>query len=136
MIEYQKVDAATLWPHNCALCRSQAGPFADTILENDAGERSYVCESCVRRCARLFGYAKGKRMDELSAASGALQAREQEITQLTGRQAELDAQIVSYERELRLQESELSKRAQRITQLEGKLREYATSTLAVVGDAA
>jgi hypothetical protein len=81
MLEFEVVDHASIFPMNCAVCQSQKPPFIDTFSENPVG-RIYLCKSCARRAARQFGFAPGKRLDELADASTALEAKQAEVAAL------------------------------------------------------
>jgi hypothetical protein len=90
VLEYQVVDTAIVFPHTC-VCGNQKGPFLDTFIENGVG-RVYWCKSCARRAARQFGFAPGKKLDELQDASAELERKAVEIggllEQITGLQLE------------------------------------------------
>ena len=81
MLEYQIVDHASMFPMNCSICQSQKGPFVDTFAENPVG-RIYICKSCARRAARIFGFAPGKKLDELQDASVLLEQKDAEVSGL------------------------------------------------------
>lgn len=72
------VDTPSQWPSCCITCGSQRGPLADTGVERN-GERIYACKRCVMTFARVFGFVKGEKMEELSRAVDELAARDRQI---------------------------------------------------------
>jgi hypothetical protein len=82
------VEAAVLAPYGCATCGSTKGPLLDWVLENALG-RVYTCKLCARMGSRAFGFAPGKKLDELSDAAAALEQRDQELAKLVETISEL-----------------------------------------------
>lgn len=78
MREPMIVDTAPHLPCACCVCTNQTGPFADTFFEDRAG-RKYVCKRCAKSVARLFGFAPGKRMDELENATVLVEGKDAEL---------------------------------------------------------
>jgi hypothetical protein len=104
MREPQVVDHAEMHPYACQ-CGNTSGPLLDTFVENHAG-RIYVCRRCAKTYSRLFGFARGKKLDELEGATVAVEAKDAEIARLVATISELrtsqrsEGQVV---RELRLE---------------------------------
>lgn len=88
MIEYVAISSPVMFPQACVCCTSQKGPIADTHRDLPGYGHVYVCEACAKSFARIFGYAPGKRLDQLEAASKLVVERERDIAKVT---AELDA---------------------------------------------
>lgn len=86
------VDHAPHIPCACCICTNQTGPFADTFFEDRAG-RKYVCKRCAKSVARLFGFAPGERMDELSEAASLVEGKDREIEAAQDLIRELNAQL-------------------------------------------
>lgn len=109
MREPMIVPAPTIAPWGCSFCQSATGPLLDTFYENPLG-RQYVCKKCARSHARGFGFAPGKRMDELSDAAALLEVKEAELVaqqaQIEGLTLEV-ARLKGYQADLeqRLEES-------------------------------
>lgn len=84
MPEFSIVDHPVLFPAACEVCGGAAGPMLDTGTERPAfggpgaGVRVYICRSCSRKSAELWGYIKGERADELDAAADRLGDAEKE----------------------------------------------------------
>ena len=106
MIEYMLVETATIFPMTC-VCGSAKGPLVDTMIENPVG-RVYLCKLCARRAARLYGFAPGKRLDELADAETTLQAKEDEIAKLVAAIEELRLQNGSERRTVKDLQARLS----------------------------
>lgn len=87
MSDFQKVDHPAIWPQKC-VCGATAGPLVDTTWVNSAGERVYLCSSCVRLAARCLGFVKGERMTELLKAGALLDEAKKEAEQREGIMAE------------------------------------------------
>lgn len=71
------VDHAQLAPYACK-CGNTTGPLIDTFFQ-DAEGRVYVCKRCSRSYARAFGFAPGKKLDELADAANVLEQRDREF---------------------------------------------------------
>lgn len=80
MREPMVVDRAVMAPNACK-CGNTQGPLLDTFFEDRVG-RVYVCKRCARMYARAFGFAPGKRMDELNEASALVEVKDAEIARL------------------------------------------------------
>lgn len=95
--------------------------------------RVYVCESCARRLARLFGYAPGERMDELAGASAAVTEMGRERDRLV---EELEQERQQHGRttaELADERERTEALEGRVAQLEARIVEQAESNLALAG---
>lgn len=92
MREPMLVDHAPHVPCACCICTNQTGPFADMFFEDRAG-RKYVCKRCARSVSRLFGFAPGKRLDELSEAASLVEGKDREIEAAQDLIRELNAQV-------------------------------------------
>lgn len=102
-------------PGQC-ICGSQKGPFVDMQREIPVHGRVYLCRICVARVARVAGLAKGKRMDELMAASEVLEAKQHELAE----QQKLTLRALDKASEYERQRDEQKKRAE---EAEGKLEQ-------------
>jgi hypothetical protein len=67
MIEFMLVENPAHFPQTC-VCGSSKGPLADTFFER-GNQHIYLCKTCGKRLARLWGFAAGKNLDALEAAS-------------------------------------------------------------------
>lgn len=83
MIEFIAIESPVHFPQACVACGSQKGPIADTHRDLPGYGHVYVCESCAKTFARIFGYADGKRLDELENASKLVVERERDIENLS-----------------------------------------------------
>jgi len=81
MIEPQIVETAAMYPMHCAGCTNVYGPFVDFERETHAG-RIYLCRKCARTAARLFGFSKGRKLEELSNAAESLESAQALIADL------------------------------------------------------
>lgn len=80
MHEFTLTGTGPIFPHCCIACNSQHD-LIDTMSETAIG-RVYFCKSCARRCARIFGFSPGKKLDELQNASEILVRKEAEQEKL------------------------------------------------------
>lgn len=85
-------DTPVHWPCMCVTCGSQKGPIADTGNERN-GERIYLCKRCVMTLARVFGFAKGEKMDELSRAVDVLAEKDRQLETQAADNEALRAQL-------------------------------------------
>lgn len=102
-----QVESPAVFPQAC-FCGSAKGPLVDTFVTT-AGNRIYVCASCVKSCAKQLGLVKGERMEELLNAGALLDAARKDL-------AERDALIES-------QMGDLAGRARKIDALEELLQQ-------------
>lgn len=72
------VTHAQMEPYACSVCTNTQGPFSDTFFEDKFG-RKYLCQRCVKTNARVHGFAKGARMDELQNATVVLEQKDAEL---------------------------------------------------------
>lgn len=105
MLEYQLVDSPAVFPSAC-VCGSAKGPMVDTFLEM-GGMRVYLCRSCVRRSAILYGLAKGEKMDELIAASEGLERAQLEIDARNEKLAKQGEKIAELSRQMNAMRDDL-----------------------------
>lgn len=49
------VPSPVLFPGRCRTCGGHKGPMVDTQLDDEAGVRLYLCETCVTTMAGLLG---------------------------------------------------------------------------------
>ena len=131
MLEFVVVDHAEGFPQKCVSCDSQVGPFVLTHRQLNPWGTVYVCKRCSKTCARLFGFAPGKRLDVLENASTELETAQKEVATYRARLAksldESELWIARWESAT----DELKQRDGRIAQLEERLRERAQSDLAL-----
>lgn len=133
MLEFIEVPQAPFAPYGCVACRSNTGPLLDTHVENAAFGRVYLCQSCIARGARLFGFAEGERMDELVDAAKLAASAERENVRLT---EERDMVLDQLAEELKRNEAlseRLAGNEQRIEQMKATAREGAQHLLDVAG---
>lgn len=103
MIEYQRVEAAVVYPQSCVLCTATKGPFVDTFADR-WGERLYVCRMCTQRLGRALGIVKGDKHEELLRSAELLAEKDREIAMRQQQQDELrqvNGQLRAQEKELR-----------------------------------
>lgn len=133
MLDFILVPAPTQFPYGCVGCQSQAGPLVDTHRELPGFGHVYFCPRCLKTGARLYGYAKGARLDELESAAAALIERDAEIESLS-RQLEAAQEghntVVHHDAETA---DELAQANARISQLEGMLRDQTDTALSLIG---
>ena len=82
MREFELIPAPVGVPWGCFVCQSATGPLVDTQTEHQAIGRIYLCKLCARRAARLYGFAPGKKLDELADASTSLGLKQAEVDNL------------------------------------------------------
>ena len=80
------VETAQMAPYKCK-CGNSTGPLIDTFFQDHDG-RVYVCKRCSRSYARAFGFAPGKKLDELADAANVLEQRDKEFAVIEGELAE------------------------------------------------
>jgi hypothetical protein len=108
------------------------GPFVDTHRELQTGH-VYVCQVCAKTIARIFGFADGKKLDELEGAAKAVSERDREIASLTEQLNDQVTIVTEFTAKDREQAQELESLHARVSQLEGRLREEAEVSLSLVG---
>ena len=114
MIAPEVVQTAAMYPMHCVGCTNVYGPFIDFERETHSG-RIYLCRDCARTAARLFGFSKGKKLEELSAAAVSLETATERIAelealtvQLAPIEAEKDAVIADLNEQLSALESQIN----------------------------
>jgi len=100
MLEFMLIDRPILFPNRCAFCINTRGPVLDTMIADPQNRRYYVCESCAKRIARVFGFIEGPRMEELSDAATGIAEAQAEVETRNGWIAERDERIAQLEQEL------------------------------------
>jgi hypothetical protein len=129
MIEPALVDHPVAFPQACVACMSQQGPLIDTHVEKPFGH-VYVCAKCVKTFARLMGFAKGEKLNELEGAIMLLADRDRQIEKLgdtlRGTREELEVAT----NEAFQKSAELSRALGRIEQLESLRRSVAEELIA------
>jgi len=118
MIEAQLVPNPGFFPGCCVFCMSQTGPIIDTRVERPALGRLYVCKRCVKQAAVLYGFAKGKRLDQLEHASRELEQAEKDISDRNEWVAERDDKIRALVEQLRQREEALEEALGEVKRLE------------------
>lgn len=81
MPDYQWVPTPVFTPTTCLGCnahRHEDG-FVDTLAEDAAGRRLYLCAECVRQAARKVGCYAPKEVADLKAEVAAANARAAEL---------------------------------------------------------
>jgi hypothetical protein len=78
------VDVPSSFPARCLLCPSQKGPILDTGVDTpfpgpNAAGAVYVCRTCARKIARIYGFAKGEQLEKLENAAEELAALEKRM---------------------------------------------------------
>lgn len=119
-------------------CGSQKAPLLRTFREI-GGVEEYVCQACAKSYARLFGFAKGERLDELSEAASTVAAKDREITSLTEQLGESTMQVESRDKHILALDGEIEILEARVQSFERAAREQqevAARAAALVGDAA
>jgi hypothetical protein len=92
------VDTAALFPYACS-CGNAHGPLLDTFFENAVG-RVYVCKRCAKTYARLYGFAPGKRLDEVAQTLTRAEEIEAELAKANAEHERLEGELVALRREL------------------------------------
>ena len=136
MIEFMEIPAPTSFPWACVGCMSQKGPMIDTHRELPGYGHVFVCVRCAKTAARLLGFAKGDKLDELSQAADAVHERELEIGSLREQLVALGSERDGLNVLIRELKDELSLAHARVTQLEGAFADEAKRALSLVGDVA
>ena len=108
------------------------GPFVDTHRELSTGH-VYVCQVCAKTIARIFGFADGKKLDELEGAAKAVAERDREIESLSDQLGEQKSIVTQFTASDLVQIEEIETLQARVAQLEGRLREEAAVSLSLVG---
>lgn len=135
MLEWIVLDRAPFFPHTCVGCTSPKGPLLDTHREvGNTGLRVYLCQDCIKRGARLLGFAKGERMNELASANEMLMEREREVANLLKEVSALTANRAAEAERAEALVQTLSDREAYIANLETRMRGVATDALASVAD--
>lgn len=121
MLDWIEVPSGNVPPYACVVCRTTEGPMLDTHAEIPGYGRIYLCKNlCVRTGARVAGYAKGQRQNEL------LDAQKMADTFA----AELDksrASIASLESMNATQADRLGEQRDTIEYLEGRLAQVSAA---------
>jgi dsRNA-specific ribonuclease len=78
------VDAPSSFPARCLLCPSQKGPILDTGVDTpfpgpNAAGAVYVCRTCARKIAKVYGFAKGEKLEQLENAAEELTVLEKRM---------------------------------------------------------
>lgn len=136
MLEPIIVDHPEVFPSTCAACGTQTGPMLDTHREL-ANLRVYVCRRCSKNHARIFGFAKGERLDELENAAASVAELVNEIASLSEQLAISHTRHLERDREDRERNDAAVQLRERVHQLEGTIRERneaAARDMALVGD--
>ena len=133
MLDFIVIPHPINFPQACIACMGQKGPVLVTHRALPGYGDVYVCESCAKRISRAFGFADGKRLDELSSAAKTVNERDRDI-------AGLSKQLTEYERKLGDAvkrgddlEADVAFFEGRVSLLEGRLREAGHSALELVG---
>ena len=112
-------------PFACLLCRGNLGQMLDTGRELTGYGRIYLCESCGKQVAAAFGYAKGRRMTQLSQASKEIAQKDAEIADLQAKVIVATAKTDEMTRLAAGLGGELETARQRVAQLEERFIEQA-----------
>ena len=132
MIDFIVVPHATAFPMACVSCLGQKGPLVDTHVENASGH-VYVCHVCGKSIARAFGFAEGKELDERESA---LRVKSELEATIAIQTEQLDLHEETYKGQTaKIKELTewLEDSQARVSQLEGRLRENAETSLSLVG---
>lgn len=133
MKEWIEVESAVFNPHSCVGCRGVQGPMVDTMIVHPQYGRIYICTGCVKRAARILGFAKGTRLEELSQAAAALGQRDKAIEEMTLLRDRAEAEKAAAEKMLQDTSDELGLAYGRIKQLEERIAGEARAALELVG---
>jgi len=121
MLEPIVLESPLVFPHRCP-CGSGKGPIIDTHIELGNYGRLYVCELCAKTYAQKFGFADGKRLDELSEASGLLVEKEREVAVLTEQLGALAGENAILEKEVKRRDAEIEGLEGRVSQMSSTIR--------------
>jgi hypothetical protein len=132
MLEFQLVDSPFVFPQACVGCLSQKGPMVDTHRQIPGFGHIYICHVCGKTSARLLGFAKGERLDELSAASDGIVERDREIKSLREQLASTEQHLSDVRHANSVALEELRDEKAHSKRLETEIRRAAESTLAAV----
>jgi hypothetical protein len=130
MLEFTLTEGQPLQrPWQCVVCSGSLGVMCDTHKELPQFGNVYVCETCVRHLARVFGLVKGARMTQLTRAATEIEKLEAELreareTAVTWR--EKAAEMSALKDGLA---EDLASKSQRVEQLEARFTEYAKGAL-------
>ena len=130
------VSHAAFWPNAC-VCGSVDGPFVDLEIDRPIAGRDsrlYLCQRCGKGAAREFGFAKGKRMDELAEADKKLHVAQQQIDRQDAANAEYEATILARDQRIEALVETNTAQAERIAQLVAALKDEAKALTSVVGE--
>ena len=122
MLEFIVLERAIGFPGTCIGCNSQTGPVLDTHREV-AGLRVYLCQECIKRGARIFGFVEGNRLDELAGASASVAEKEREIAALQEQLEQAKNLLEGHLRNANELDVENEMLAARVKQLETAIRE-------------
>lgn len=92
MIEFVVVDYPAIKPQRCVACNSSTGPLVDTLAEQ-WGDRIYLCKLCVKRSAKLLGFVRGDKADQLDNAMEVVAAKDSELDILTAEVRDLRGKL-------------------------------------------
>jgi hypothetical protein len=133
VLEFTLVEGQPLKrPHACIICRGNLGGMCDTQHDLPGFGNIYVCETCGKTIAQLFGFARGKRMTQLTQAAATIEQLETDLrttheqAQANSTRADEMAQLADGLRE------ELELARQRVGQLEDRFVAQAREQLELV----
>lgn len=133
MEEFRVIEGEPLkQPFACLLCRGNLGQMLDTGHELVGYGRIYLCETCGKAVAASFGYARGKRMTQLSRASAEITAKDAQIVELQRQLAEFEAKADEASLLAAGLTDELELARGRVTQLEGRFLDVARESRELV----
>lgn len=118
MLEWIEVPSGNVPPYCCVVCRGTEGPMLDTHTEIPGYGRIYLCKNlCVRTGARVAGYARGKRQNELLDAQQASDKHAAELARQLEKVEELDRLNYTQAQRLGEQREEIERLESKVAQL-------------------
>lgn len=130
MLEFIVVESGSFYPNCCIACNGYKGPLADLHVETHSG-RVYVCRSCAKRLAIVFGFTKGEQMEKLTRAAERLELGEKQMDEALCRIADMESDQTQLLGELRALQDYRAFAEGRIAQLEALISEDAKTRLQV-----
>src|SRR5438552_8191772 len=92
-LDIAKLGSPVAPPYRCSLCPVGESPILDTGIEFPGVGRVYICKRCSRDVARLWGFSKGKALDELMNASEDLKRKDKQVDEMNEILVELTGQL-------------------------------------------
>ena len=126
MSNWRIIENAAMPPYKCISCQSTKGPMIDTMVDLALlpdGGRAYLCKTCMKIGATMFGFAEGKAMEELMEASSLLQESAKELQDIKEMAAKKDELIESQHYGMVELTDDLARERQKVDQLQATLNE-------------